>query len=62
MLVMNDLGTITEFSKAHTVQTRSINFVIRPELRRTGDSEGELFDHITTVAGCEGEMVVISYS
>jgi hypothetical protein len=61
LVAMNDLGTTTESSKAQAGENRSLNLVIRPELRRVGDSEGERFDSETTVSGCTGETMIILY-
>ncbi|KAF2252504.1 hypothetical protein BU26DRAFT_517110 [Trematosphaeria pertusa] len=38
-----------------------VEFVLKPQLKRIGDSEGELFDKVEVVAGCEGEVNRISY-
>jgi hypothetical protein len=60
MVIMQGLKSTTE-SKESSGQDQSVEFVIRPELRRIGDTHGELFDDLTTISGCEGEVVRMVY-
>jgi hypothetical protein len=55
-------------SKKDAIETGSddrceavVEFVIRPELKRVGDSDGISFVKMQTVAGCEGETKKIRY-
>jgi hypothetical protein len=62
LVVMQDLNTETESKGSKSGQTESVELVLRPELRRIGDSDGGSLDKEQVVAGCEGEAKKIMYS
>lgn len=59
--MIRGLNTMTESSKESESEDRFLEFVIRPQLQRYGDSLGELFDNDATISGCEGESIKILY-
>ncbi len=62
MIVMHDLKTETESKVKKSSQTSAVELIIRPELRRIGDSDGGSLEKEQTVAGCEGEAKKIMHS
>jgi hypothetical protein len=62
VVVMQDLKTETESKNKRGSQTESIELVIRPELKRIGDSDGGSLEKEQIIAGCEGEAKKIMYS
>jgi hypothetical protein len=61
LIAIHGLNTTTESLKPRPSEDHFVELVVRPELRRIGDSAGELFDSMTVVAGCEGEIIKILY-
>jgi hypothetical protein len=61
LIAIHGLNTTTESLKPRPSEDHFVELVVRPELRRIGDSAGELFDSMIVVAGCEGEIIKILY-
>jgi hypothetical protein len=61
LIAIHGLNATTESLKPRPSKDHFVELVVRPELRRIGDSAGELFDSMTVVAGCEGEIIKILY-
>jgi len=60
-IAIQGLRTTVESRKAVPGGDRCVELLARPELKRRGDAEGELYEGVTTVAGCEGEVIKILY-
>ncbi|KAF2117306.1 hypothetical protein BDV96DRAFT_23889 [Lophiotrema nucula] len=62
LVAMHNLPTSLESSESHGDEDQSIDFVLRPEVRRIGDVDGEALDKELIVSGCEGEAIRVMYS
>ena len=61
VVVMQGLKTETESKGQTGEKPNSIELIIRPELRRIGDSDGGSLEKEQVIAGCEGEATRILY-
>lgn len=63
LVTIHGLRVTTEHRETSRSGDRSVELVVRPELRRGGDANGELhFEEAKSIAGCEGEIIEILYS
>lgn len=61
VVAMSDLKVTTESCNPNISGDKSVELVAKPELRRIGDTDGALYDSISKISGCEGEMIQILY-
>ena len=55
LLIMHNLSVSSNSRRPSEIQELSIEFVLRPEIRRIGDTDGDILDKEHVVKGCEGE-------
>lgn len=61
-VVIKDLKTVEEFKEGPNREDKFVELLTQPELRRSGDADGQSLDkEPTVIAGCEGEIKRFRY-
>jgi hypothetical protein len=59
--VFEDLKVTVEPRESHASSGQSMELLVKPDLRRIGDADGESLDKELLVSGCNGEIRMFEY-